>query len=192
VLPERIEGEDGLVLRRWIVADAETLGQAIAESMDHLRPWMPWIAFEPETIERRRERIVQWERDWAEGGDIVMGIFVSDRIAGGCGLHRRIAPDGLEIGYWIHPDFIRQGLATNAVRLLADAALARPEISHVEIHHDKANVASQRIPHKLGFQFLDEARDEPEAPAELGIECRWRMDKATWKHRSSPTSSNAT
>jgi hypothetical protein len=56
-LPERIDGSDGLVLRRWEVSDAEALGEAIAQSIDHLRPWMAWVAQEPEPIERRRARI---------------------------------------------------------------------------------------------------------------------------------------
>lgn len=172
-----------MLLRRWTVEDAEGLGQAIAESMDHLRPWMAWISQEPEPIERRRARISEWERDWADGGDVVLGAFLSDRIAGGCGLHRRIADDGVEIGYWIHAGFTRQGLAAEVARLLTHAALARPEISHVEIHHDKANIASAGIPRKLGFQFLGEQRDEPEAPADLGIELRWRMDKQVWTTR---------
>src|SRR5437588_7054280 len=42
VLPERIQGAEGLLLRRWAVDDAEGLGQAVAESLEHLRPWMSW------------------------------------------------------------------------------------------------------------------------------------------------------
>jgi RimJ/RimL family protein N-acetyltransferase len=183
VLPERIEGQDQLLLRQWTVDDAEALGQAIAESAEHLRPWMAWIAQEPEPIERRRARIREWERGWAAGGDVVLGVFLADRIVGGSGLHRRIARDGLEIGYWIHANYLRQGLATGAVRLMTDAALARPEISHVEIHHDKANTVSAWIPRKLGFQFVGEERDLPEAPADLGIEWRWRMNEETWRAR---------
>ena len=37
MLPELIE-EDGLVLRRWGVTDAEALQAVIAESVSHLRP----------------------------------------------------------------------------------------------------------------------------------------------------------
>ena len=114
--------------------------------------------------------IEEWERDWGAGGGVVLGVFLAQRIAGSCGLHRRIAHDGLEIGYWIHPCFTRRGLATKVSWLLTDAALALPDISHVEIHHDKANVASAGVPRKLGFQFLGERRSEPEAPGDLGVE----------------------
>jgi RimJ/RimL family protein N-acetyltransferase len=182
-LPERLEDPDGLVLRRWVVADAEALGRAVAESADHLRPWMGWIAGEPLLLERRRELIDEWERDWSEGGDVVLGVFMDGRVAGGCGLHHRIGAGGLEIGYWIHPAFLRRGLATRVVKLLTEAAFAVPGVSRVEIHHDKANQASSGVPRKLGFEWLDEAPDEPEAPAEVGIECRWRMEKEAWLAR---------
>jgi RimJ/RimL family protein N-acetyltransferase len=179
-LPGRIEGSDGLLVRAWTPADAVGLGRAVTESAEHLRPWMPWIAQEPLALEARRARIEAWERDRAGGGDAYLGVFVDGRIAGGGGLHRRIAPDGLELGYWIHPSFVRPGLATRAAALMTGAALARPEITHVEIHHDKANVASAGVPRKLGFELIGEAPDEPEAPGEVGIEWVWRMGRARW------------
>lgn len=183
VLPERLEGSEGLLLRRWVPDDAEALGRAVAESADHLRPWMAWIAAEPLPLERRRAMIDEWEREWSRGGDAVLGVFVDGQVAGGCGLHRRIGAGGLEIGYWIHPRFLRQGLATRAAGLLTDAAFAVRGISRVEIHHDKANQASAGVPRKLGFEWLGEAPDAPEAPGDLGIEWRWRMQKDAWAAR---------
>jgi len=146
---------------------------------------MAWVADEPLALDRRRARIEEWERDRAQGGDVLLGVFLDGQVTGGCGLHRRIGVDGLEIGYWIHPDHLRRGLATYVAHLLTNAAFGLPGITHVEIHHDKANRASAGVPRKLGFQWLGEAPDEPEAPAELGIECRWRMDRARWQARPS-------
>ena len=179
-LPERLAGPAGLLLRRWSPGDARQLSAAVAQSREHLRPWMAWAAAEPLTIEQRRELIIGFERDWRDGGDAVLGIFLDGRVVGGCGLHRRIARDGLELGYWIHPRFTRQGLATAAARLLTDGAVALPGVTHVEIHHDKANVASAGVPRKLGFSLRAEVIAEVEAPAEIGIECRWRMDREQW------------
>lgn len=146
---------------------------------------MAWIAEEPVPTERRRARIEEWEREWRRGGDVVLGIFLDAEIAGGCGLHRRIAPDGLELGYWIHSAFVRKGLATRVSWLLTDAALRLPGVSHVEIHHDKANVASAGVARKLGFEFVGERPDVPEAPAEIGTEWRWRMEEQAWAKRRS-------
>jgi RimJ/RimL family protein N-acetyltransferase len=125
----------------------------------------------------------KWESEWSTGGDAVYAIFVGEAIAGSCGLHRRRGPDTLEIGYWLHPSFVGRGLATGTVRLLIDAAFSFPEIARVEIHHDKANARSARIPPRLGFRFIGEEPDEAAAPAELGIDCTWRLDRSVWEAR---------
>jgi hypothetical protein len=59
-LPEYIVGPDGLTLRRWRRGDAARLGEAIADSVEHLRPWMPWIAHEPLSVTERQARIDSW------------------------------------------------------------------------------------------------------------------------------------
>jgi ribosomal-protein-serine acetyltransferase len=179
-LPDHLEG-DGLLLRRWRADDAEALAQAVAESAEHLRPWMPWISQEPLAVEARQALIERWEEEWAAGGDVYLGVFHQGRIAGGGGFHHRIGPGGLEIGYWIHPEFTRRGLATASARLLTEAAFEVPGIERVEIHHDRANEASSRIPRKLGFAFIGEVEDEVSAPGEVGIEWIWRMDVSRWK-----------
>jgi RimJ/RimL family protein N-acetyltransferase len=133
--------------------------------------------------EIRRALIGEWERDWRAGGDVVMGVFVDGSVAGGCGLHHRIGPGGLEIGYWTRASFLRTGVATSAARLLTNAAFARAGVTHVEIHHDKANAASAGVPRKLGFQLVREVRDTPEAPAEVGLSCEWRLTREAWDRR---------
>ena len=180
LVPERIEG-DGLLLRRWVIADAHQLWRAVAESAEHLRPWMSWMADEPLTPDARRQLLVRWEQEWRTGGDAVFGIFVDGHVAGSCGLHRRRGPGVLEIGYWIHSAFIGRGLARAAARLLTDVAFSEPGIEAVEIHHDKANVASAGIPRGLGFQFVGETPDGASAAAEVGIDCAWRMDRDRWQ-----------
>jgi ribosomal-protein-serine acetyltransferase len=145
---------------------------------------MPWAADEPIGIVQRRAMLEQWEAEWHAGGDVVMGIFCREAAVGGCGLHRRIGPGGLEIGYWVHPQHLHQGVATQATRLLVTAAFSVPDVTHVEIHNDKGNTASAGVPQKLGFILIDERPDAPRAPAEIGIEQRWRMHRDQWEPRS--------
>lgn len=177
-LPDLLHDGDELTLRRWVTDDAIAMQTAIEESIDHLRPWMWWAGREMMTLDARREMIAGWERDWAAGGDVMLGIFVAGRVAGSCGLHRRIAADGVEIGYWVHPGFLRRGIATRTARLLAEVALQRPDITHVEIHHDAANVRSAGIPRKLGFTRVAENPRPPQAPSEVGVEWCWRLEKS--------------
>ena len=183
ILPALALRDGDLTLRPWSADDAGALGAAVAKSVEHLRPWMEWIAAEPQTVAQRRRWILQCERDRAGGGPLILGIFLDGAVAGGCGLHQRVGADGLEIGYWTHPAFLRRGVASTASRLLTVAAFDLAGISFVEIHHDKANVASGGVPRKLGFELVGEAPDPPTAPGEIGIECRWRMDRAVWLAR---------
>ncbi len=183
VLPEHMHG-DGVLLRRWLVTDAEALARAVSESQDHLRPWMPWMAQEPQTLEQRRAMLREREREWQQGGDVMLGIFVAEEVAGSCGLHRARRPSALDIGYWLHPSHTGRGLAGAVVRLLTDAAFSVAGIAHVEIHIDKANSASSAVPRRAGFEFLGETQDEVAAPAEIGIDCGWRMERVRWQRRA--------
>ena len=161
-------------IRRLTVEDAGLVHAAILESIDHLRPWMPWAASEPITLE---ERIA-----WISGVTESQGIFVGNAFVGGVGLHDRISPNGREIGYWVRAGWTGRGIATSAVSLIIEQAFARPEVDHVEIHHDKANIASSRVPAKLGFTLVREVPDRIAAPGECGISCEWLLRRYQRRH----------
>jgi RimJ/RimL family protein N-acetyltransferase len=169
-----------LVLRCYKQDDAPALSEAVAESLEHLRPWMPWVALEPLSPGERQELFQRWDREWAKGRQYLYGMFLGSRVVGGAGLMRRIAEDGLEIGYWVHPDYVGRGYATRASEVLTTFGLALPGITHIEIHHDKANVRSGRVPFKLGYELVSEAPANVDAPGETGVRWVWRMDRAKW------------
>lgn len=160
------------VLRRYVVGDIEPLGQAIRASIDHLRRFMPWASREPLTPAARRELFSIWDAEWEAGTSSVYGMFAGDDVIGGCGLHRRRPgdPGVVEIGYWVHVDHTRQGIATEAARALTEAAFTVPGITTVEIWHEPDNVASGAIPRRLGYRLTgDEVRE--------GLTFRvWRID----------------
>jgi ribosomal-protein-serine acetyltransferase len=170
-----------LVLRPWELDDLEAMARAIDESIEHLRPWMPWVALEPLSLTDRAALIKGFGATWDAGESFGYGMFVDGTPVGGCGLHRRIGPRALEIGYWVHVDWTGRGLASIATAALVDAAFGLPDIDFVEIHHDKANAASRRVPENLGFVLVAEEADPVQAPADSGIECRWRVTRAEWR-----------
>jgi len=170
-------------LRYWREDDAEAFTRAVHDSLDELRPWMPWAAEEPRSGSARLELIREWERQRRDGGDVAYGIFVDGEVAGSCGMHRRIGEGGLEIGYWVRSDLTGRGIATETARRLCELAFQDPTIDRVEIHHDRANAASGRIPAKLGFDLAEENRDVPEAPGEEGVELVWRLTREAWERR---------
>jgi ribosomal-protein-serine acetyltransferase len=176
---------DQLVVRRWRPDDVPGLHVAVIESLDQLRPWMPWAAEEPRLLAERIRLVEGWEPLW-DAGDRMCGMFAGDRVVGGCGLHQRIGPGGQEIGYWVRRGCTGRGYATVAALALTAMAFEMPDVTHVEIHHDVANAASGRVPAKLGFTHLrDEARPR-EAPGETGTQSIWRMERGAWRHPAPP------
>jgi ribosomal-protein-serine acetyltransferase len=173
---------DQLVVRPWHDDDVPRLHEAVIESLDHLRPWMPWAAKEPLSLDERRELVGGWWRLW-DAGDRMYGMFLGDRVVGGCGLHQRIGPGGQEIGYWVRLSETGRGYATAAARALTDMAFAMPAVTHTEIHHDVANPASGRVPAKLGYARVDDVAHPVEAPGETGVQRIWRVERGDWLAR---------
>lgn len=185
-LPEHVE-RYGVELHRWQPEEAAVLHAAILANIDHLRPYMHWIAFEPQTLKQRRELVESWAAQWANGGDLSVGIWRAGHLVGSAGLHRRLGPDGLAIGYWVARDHLNQGIATAASRALTDLAFTVPGIERVQISHDASNLASGRVPAKLGYHRLPDrpAVAEP-GPAGTGIEGLWVIARSEWLELSSP------
>ena len=169
-----------LAIRPWQPSDAPTLGAAIAESVEHLRPWMPWIAMEPLSLAERQSMIARWETERCSGGDMLFGMFIGAVVVGGCGLHRRVGPDGLEIGYWVHAAHVRRGYAAGAAATLTSMAFSFPEIELVEIHCDRANQASRGVPLRLGFNLVGQQPKPVQAPNETGLQEVWRITRRDW------------
>jgi ribosomal-protein-serine acetyltransferase len=169
-----------LAIRPWQANDAPALSVAITESIDHLRPWMSWIATEPRSLADRQSMIARWEKERRAGGDMVFGMFIGAVVVGGCGLHRRLGSDGLEIGYWVHAAHVRRGYAARVAAMLTSVAFSFPEIELVEIHCDRANHASQGVPRRLGFTLVGQHTKPVQAPNETGIDDVWRVTRSDW------------
>ncbi|MER8184746.1 GNAT family protein [Kitasatospora sp. NPDC094015] len=177
--PELLPLPGGVSLRRRREADAAALNAAVRTNLAHLRPWMPWAAEAP-TLQNSQEMCRAGEQVWDEGSDFMYlaGLDAEPgSVVGAFGLHGRIGPGALEIGYWVHVDHTGRGLATAAARALTGAALALPGIARVEIHCDEANAASAAVPCKLGYR-LDRVQDaEITTPAETGRNLVWVLDR---------------
>ena len=175
-LPDHID-VPGLEVRTWRESDVPAMAQAIAENVEHLRPFLPWVAQEPMADEERARMVSDWERDRLAGGDLVLGIFENGRVVGGTGAHtnRTDAADGIEIGYWLSSDAQGRGLMTRVVGALTRALLAHPGITHVEIRHDGANTRSAAIPPRCGYRLVGREERTVQAPGETGWGLVWRI-----------------
>jgi len=166
----RIETER-LVVRCYQPSDARLLAESVSESTEHLKPWMPWAHDEPEPFVEKEKRLVRFRGMFDLCENYVYGIFNKEetKLIGGTGLHPRLGDNELEIGYWIHKDYVRRGLVTESTAALIKVAFEIIHIHRIEIHCDPVNIASASVARKLGFThegtlraktpFLDRWRD---------------------------------
>jgi ribosomal-protein-serine acetyltransferase len=175
--PAETLSHGAVTLRRWRTSDGELLFRLVSESRDHLIPWMPWATADY-SLAHAQGFLDRSEANWTEG-DAFQYLVSSNGIpAGSAGLMSRIDAGGLEIGYWVHPAHTGRGVATAAAAALTDAALQLPGIDRVEIHHDVANLASERVPAKLGYTHVETSQPRaPEAPGESGTIKVWRITR---------------
>ncbi len=183
---ERFELGAGFFLRPPLMEDAENLARAVAESLDSLLPWMPWAAYEPMSVQGRRRLIDQWRQEFRLGDNYNFLIFHGTTAIGVQGLHRRIGPGGLELGYWINPAFAGRGISSHAAVALTAWALSKEDVGYIEVHNDAANLPSQGVARKAGFEKLLERPSPIDAPGETGIELVWEARRGRWKRPQLP------
>lgn len=144
-----------LLIRCWNPADAPLLKAAVDANLEHLRRWMPWAWIDPQPLEDKAALLRRYRAAFDREEDWTFGVFSpeGDRVLGGTGLHDRVGPGGLEIGYWIDAAHGGRGLATEAAAALTRAVFEHTERDRVEIRCQPDNAASAAVPRKLGFRL---------------------------------------
>ena len=160
--PERILFDDGaraLELRRARPADAPALVEAILDSLDALRAFMPWSHdAENNTVAAQTARLEGVAAAWDAGREFIWHLYRRDgggwRLSGSIGLHPRcLNPRGLEIGYWVRSEAAGRGLCTLATRMIVLAGFEAMGLERVQVGCDRANAGSLRVIEKVGFTF---------------------------------------
>jgi RimJ/RimL family protein N-acetyltransferase len=124
------------------------------------------------------------EFDRGDNFDYALWDAQETALLGGAGLHPRLGPGRIEIGYWVRASQLRAGIASAAARALTLAAFNLSGIDEVHIHCDEANSASAGVPRGLGFRLMRTVDDEPKAPAEIGRSLEWVLTRRDWQRRA--------
>ena len=148
-----------LLIRRWDLDDAAGLKEAIDTSLEHLRPWMPWAHHEPESLDKKRERIARQRVEFLVGESLHFGVFSSEgaRVLGSVSIRITAASGTANFGYWLRADEARRGYATEAVLGCMFVAFRGLDVLTAEIYCDPANVRSAAIPARLGYHRIPAA-----------------------------------
>lgn len=185
-LPPTLTGEK-VVVRPWRAGDGAALFEAVQESLDHVRPWLPWGPLH-QTPESSEVFVRRWRSRWDLREDLPAGIWDrhTERLAGGCGLHRiDWTAKTFEIGYWLRVSSTGGGRATEAARLLTQLAFENLSANRVMIRVVVENVKSAAIPLRLGFVEEGVSRNAILNPAGKPVNLRiFSMTPEDWRRRA--------
>jgi RimJ/RimL family protein N-acetyltransferase len=187
-MPDHI-GTPRLMLRCWEARDAAALKEAIDSSLTELRSWMPWAMHEPSSVDALDARLRGFADDFRQGREWSYGIFdrAETRVLGGAGLHQRLGPNALEIGYWIRTDAKGCGYATEAAAALTAVAFEYCAIDHLEIRCDPRNLRSAAIPRRLGYRHSETRPGDAKTPTgEPRDTMIWTISAADFAARLNP------
>jgi RimJ/RimL family protein N-acetyltransferase len=152
--PDSIETER-LTVRSPFPGDGRELQAAVVETIDDLRPWMPWADHIP-TVEEDEVLVREARARFLMREDLWLLLFLkgTHTLVGSSGLHqidwqvRRF-----EIGYWVRKRFAGQGYITEAVRGITKFAFEVLDARRVEIRCDARNERSQAVARRAGYQL---------------------------------------
>ncbi len=145
---------DGLVLRPPRPSDAAALLEAILESIDHLRPWLPWA---------RHDYNASDAQLWISGelGDVHRFVMIDPdgRLVGSCALNTvDTVNHRANLGYWVHVDHTGHGYATRATVALASLGLRQAGLQRIEVVMSVHNEASRHVAERAGATYEGIAR----------------------------------
>lgn len=160
-LPDELRGER-IQVRPYRAGDGDAVFEAINESRDHLRPWMPWVdshgtQADSEAFVRRSQA------SWIGRTELVMGIWERDggRFLGSSGLHCRDWDiPCLEVGYWLRRSAEGHGYVSETVRLLIPFAFETLSANRLFLRCDARNTRSVAVAKRLGFVHEATHRNE--------------------------------
>ena len=138
-------------IRPYALGDAPEHYEAVMESRNELRPWLPWC-HDAYSLEDSRGWIEMQVAAFSQNTEYAFVITdAGGKIVGGCGLnHLDWANQRANLGYWVRSSWSRRGAASSATRLLADWAFANTKLRRLEIVVATENIASQRTAEKAG------------------------------------------
>jgi RimJ/RimL family protein N-acetyltransferase len=161
-LPPAIETKR-LVIRPPLPGDGAAMNAAIRESLDELKPWMPWAQSAP-SVEESEALCRRKYAQWLAREDLMLTLWRrSDRaFVGGSGLHRiDWSIPCVEIGYWCRSSMTGHGYVTEAVEGITAFALEHLHAQRIEIRVDARNTRSIAVAERAGYAL--EARMQRQA-----------------------------
>jgi ribosomal-protein-serine acetyltransferase len=144
--------DDDLWLALLEPEHAPSIFAMVDRERERLREWLPWVD-RTQSVTDSLKFIESTRRSFAEGKEMVLGVWYEGRIAGTIGLHNIANPNRSGfIGYWLGSEFEGKGIMMRACRAMVEHAFGVLGLNRLEIRCATGNKRSQAIPERLGFR----------------------------------------
>lgn len=149
-----------ILVRPFVMDDAESLYRAVRSSVASLSYWLPWCH-----DDYSRDDASRWVSYclscWDSRSAFPMGVFnAAGDVIGGAGISQISRAHAMgNIGYWVCDSARNAGVATTAARASALFGFNVLGLTRLEIVVLPHNVASHRVAEKLGAVREVEARN---------------------------------
>ncbi|MCB9994143.1 MAG: GNAT family N-acetyltransferase [Hyphomicrobiaceae bacterium] len=142
-----------------------------------------WNATTPDETRQKIDEWIATDPDWPTGDRLVLAVTLHDggAMIGDCVLSFRDREAlQAEIGYTLHPDWHRKGIATEASEALLAVAFSTYELHRVYGRCDARNVGSWRVLEKLGMRREAHFREHAIFKGEWDEEFYYAILKDEW------------
>ena len=154
--PIRWDLGDDLVVRTYVLDDAQELFDLVDRNRERLRQWMIW---EPRTKAVKDTRAFIEHALAAETDSEGNGIWLGGALIGGVGLRVDTLPNSGEIGYWIDGGHEGRGVITRVCERFFDFAFDELGLHRMELQAGATNTRSRAVAERLGMTQEGIARD---------------------------------
>ncbi|WP_417581851.1 GNAT family N-acetyltransferase [Nitrincola sp.] len=133
--------------------EAPALFALIETNRDYLRQWLPWLD-EHRSVEDTGRFIRNITQLFEQQQAFHVGLYRDEEIIGMMSIHyldwrnRKAA-----LGYWIGEAFQGKGRVTESCKTLINFCFNDLNLNRLEMHCAVHNIASRKIPERLGFEF---------------------------------------
>ena len=144
-----------LLIRAALPGEGAILNTAIHESLNQLRPWLPWVHPMP-SVEESEIHVRHKYAQYLSREDFTLRLWSKKDgdLIGSSGLHPRDWTVPLfEIGYWCRAKYSGQGYITEATQGIARFGFEHVHAERIEIRCEKSNVRSRRVAEHAGFHL---------------------------------------
>jgi ribosomal-protein-serine acetyltransferase len=177
---------DDVILRLHEESDADALAALVAANRPYLARWLPWAAGNTRDDSLAFIRAARRQIGANDGFQAL--IVRAGAPVGGIGFHGvDWVHRSTSLGYWIAEDAQGRGIVTAAARAMVDHAFGAWRLNRVEIRAGVENLASRRVPERLGFREEGTLLEAERVGDRWVDHALYAMLAADWPAQASPS-----